>query len=284
MNAPLGKTSRPLGTLLITGATGKVGRHLVQQLAAAGHRVRALSRRPAQANLPAGVEVVQGDLADATSLTRAFEGVSAVHLMTCAGDDGESLTNGDALIRLAEQAGVRRVTVLGGWDETSVESALQKSTLGWTRLEPVEFMANTLEWAPSIKEGNVVRQLATWPSAVVHEADIAAVAAVALTQDGHEGKRYPLSGPQALTPAERTALIAAAVGRPITFEALSEEQERERLRSFGYPEDYVEFGIQLARNPPAQAARIVPTVEQVTGRAARTFASWAIEHASAFRA
>ncbi|AKT42050.1 NAD(P)H-binding protein [Chondromyces crocatus] len=271
-------------TILVTGATGTVGRHLVQQLTATGHRVRALSRRPAQANLPPEVDVVQGDLAVSSSLTHAFEGVSAVHLITFAGEDGASLMNGEAIVRLAERSGVRKATILGGWDETSIEHALQNSTIGWTRLEPVEFMANTLEWAPGIQQGNVVRTLATWPSAVVHEADIAAVAAVALTHDGHEGKRYPLSGPEALTPAERTAILAAAVGRPLTFEALTEDQERERLRAHGHPEDHVEFGIQLATNPPAQAACILPTIEQVTRRAARTFATWASEHASAFRA
>ncbi|AKQ66020.1 Oxidoreductase [Myxococcus hansupus] len=284
MNTPLEKTPRSPGLILVTGATGKVGRHLVQQLVAAGHRVRALSRSPARANLPPEVEVLQGDLADVGSLARAFEGVSAVHLITLGGDNGESLTNGDDLIQLAEKSGVRTATVLGGWDETSVESALQKSAIGWTRLEPVEFMSNALEWAPGIKETGAVRQLAAWPSAVVHEADIAAVALVALTQEGHAGKRYHLSGPQALTPAERIALIAKAVGRSISFEALNEEQERERLRANGYPEDYVEFGIQLATNPPAQAAALVPTVEQVTGRPGRTFAAWAMENAQAFRA
>nr|QKW93677.1 nucleotide-diphosphate sugar epimerase [Vitiosangium cumulatum] len=278
------ETSPARRTILVTGATGAVGRHLVHQLAAAGHRVRALSRRPAQANLPREIEVVQGDLSDAASLVHAFEGVSAVHLITFTGDNGESLSNGDEIIRLAERSGVRNATVLGGWDETSVEQALRGSSIGWTRLESVEFMANALEWAASIREEGVVRMLATWPGAVVHEADIAAVAAVALTQEGHEGKRYPLSGPQALTPAERTAFIATAVGRHIAFETLSEDQERERLRSYGYPEDYVEFGIQLARNPPVQAASVVPTVEQVTGRPGRTFASWAFENAHAFRA
>ncbi|WAS91277.1 NAD(P)H-binding protein [Nannocystis punicea] len=270
-------------TILVTGATGTVGRPLVHQLVAAGHRVRALSRRPAQADLPPDVEVVAGDLADVASLARAFAGVSAVHLITFAGE-GESLVDGDELVRLAERSGVRRATVLGGWDETSVERALEGSAIGWTRLEPVEFMANALEWAQSIRQGGVVRMLAAWPSAVVHEADIAAVAATALTQDGHEGRRYSLSGPEALTPAERVARIAAAVGRPIAFEALDEARERERLRSYGYSEDYVEFGIRLARDPPAEAARIVPTIEQVTGRPARTFAAWAREHADAFRA
>ncbi|MBO1751356.1 NAD(P)H-binding protein [Actinotalea sp. BY-33] len=270
-------------TILITGATGTVGRHLVQQLTEAGHEVRALTRDPATAELPAGVEVVAGDLTDPATLPLAFDGVTAVHLITFGGSDGAPLTTGAELVRLASRAGVRRVTVLGGWEESTVEPALRASDLGWTSLEPVEFMSGALEWVGSVREHGAVRLMAGWASAVVHEADIAAVARVALTEDGHAGMTYPITGPQALTPAERARLLGTAAGRHIGFEQLTEEQERERLRAYGYPEEYVEFGIQLATQPPEQAAVVHPTVERVTGRAARTFAQWAQEHADAFR-
>lgn len=125
--------------------------------------------------------------------------------------------------------------------------------------------------------------LATYPSAVVHEADIAAVAATALTEAGHAGRYYTLTGPEALTPAERVRLISEATGQDITFVRLSEDAERARLRGYGYDDDYVEFGIQLATNPPEAAAAVLPTIEQVTGRPARTFAQWAEEHAARFR-
>jgi uncharacterized protein YbjT (DUF2867 family) len=270
-------------TILITGATGTIGRHLVHQLTEAGHAVRALTRNPAKADLPAGVEVVAGDLTDPATLTSAFDGVIAVHLITFGGDNGEPLTTGPALVDLATRVGVRRITVLGGWDETSVEAALRSSDLGWTALAPGEFMSGALEWAPSVRDHGVVRLLADWPSAVVHEADIAAVAVTALTEDGHAGRTYPITGPQALTPAQRTRLIGEAIGRDVVFEQLTEGQERDRLRSYGYPEEYVEFGIQLATDPPAAAAVVHPTVERVTGSPARTFAQWATENADAFR-
>lgn len=271
-------------TTLIAGATGTVGRHLVQQLHDAGQPVRALTRNPAAAKLPAGVDVVAGDLTDPATLGAAFDGVTAAHLITFGGDDGAPLTTGAHLVELATRAGVRRVTVLGGWDESTLEPALRDSGLGWTLLAPVEFMSGALEWAAAVQEHGAVSMLGNWPSAVVHEADIAAVAVVALTEDGHAGRTYPITGPQALTPADRARLIGEAVGRDIRFVQLTEEQERERLRSYGYPEDYVEFGIQLATDPPAQAAVVHPTVEQVTGRPARTFAQWAAENANAFRA
>jgi uncharacterized protein YbjT (DUF2867 family) len=143
-------------------------------------------------------------------------------------------------------------------------------------------MLNTLEWAEEIRATATVSTLATWPSALVHEADIAAVAACALTEEGHGGRSYALTGPEALTPRQRTRTLADATGLAITHVQLTEEQERRRLSGYGYPDDYVEFGIQLATNPPEAAGTVLPTVEQVTGRPARTFGQWAAEHAAAF--
>lgn len=271
-------------TILITGATGTVGRHLVRQLADAGRPVRALTRNPAAAEVPTGVDVVAGDLTDPDTLAAAFDGVTAVHLITFGSDDGEPLVTGAQLVELATRAGARRVTVLCGWKEGTLEQALRTSDLAWTLLAPVEFMSGALEWADSVREHGAIRLLGNWPSAVVHEADIAAVAATALTTDGHAGRTYPLTGPQALTAAERTHLIAEAIGRHVAFEQLTEDAERDRLRSYGYSEDDVEFGVQLATNPPPKAGVVQPTVERVTGSPARTFAQWAAEHADAFRA
>jgi uncharacterized protein YbjT (DUF2867 family) len=268
--------------ILVTGATGQVGRHLVAQLHEAGHDVRALSRTPAKADLPTGVEVVAGDLTDAATLGTAFEGVDAIHLITFGGDD--DLTNGPEIIDLAARHGITRATVLGGWSPTSVESALESSAIRWTLLQPAEFMCNALEWADEIRSQGTVSMLATFPSAMVHEGDIAAVAATALTHGGHEGRSYPITGPEALTPAERTRIIAGATGQEIAFvQLLSEDAERARLRGYGYDEDYVEFGIQLATNPPEAGGVVLSTVEDVTGTPARTFAQWAREHAERFR-
>ncbi|WP_104104114.1 SDR family oxidoreductase [Arthrobacter sp. 08Y14] len=270
--------------ILVTGGTGQVGRHLVAQLHAAGHTVRALTRNPAKAALPNGVEVVPGDLTDGASLEAAFAGMDAVHLITFGGDNGEELTNGVEIVQLAESSGVDRITVLGGWSPTSVEEALATSSISWTIVQPAEFMGNALELALEVRASRTVSMLAAYPSAVVHEADIAGVVVAALTTDGHAGKVYPLTGPEALTPAERTCLLAGATGQPIEFVHLSEEAERERLRGYGYDEDYVEFGIQLASNPPKETAQILHTIEEVTGRPPRTFAQWANEHADQFRA
>ncbi|MBD8045378.1 NAD(P)H-binding protein [Arthrobacter sp. Sa2BUA2] len=269
--------------ILVTGATGHVGRHLVAQLHEAGHAVRALTRNPAKAGLPNGVEVVAGDLTDPTSLEAAFEGMDAVHLITFGGDELEDLANGTDIVELTARSGIRRATVLGGWAATSIEEALAVSSISWTIVQPAEFMGNALEFVPEVRATRTVSMLANYPSAVVHEADIASVAATALTTEGHAGKAYPLTGPEALTPAERTLLLADAAGEPIEFVQLSVEAERERLRGYGYDEDYVEFGIQLATNPPQAANTVLSTIEEVTGRPPRTFAQWAKEHAHQFR-
>lgn len=270
--------------ILVTGATGNVGRHLITQLHEAGHEVRALTRNPANAGLPAGVEAVAGNLIDTGTLEDAFRNVDAIHLITFGGGGYDDLTNGPEIVALAERSGIRRATVLGGWSPTSIENALQTSKLVWTILQPKEFMGNALEWANEIHATNTVSMLATFRSAVVHEADIANVAVCALTENGHGGRSYVLTGPEALTPEERTRILAKATGQDITFVKLTEDGERERLRGYGYDDDYVEFGIQLATNPPTEAGVVLPTVETVTGRRARTFALWAQENAEQFRA
>ena len=269
--------------ILVTGATGQVGRHLVSRLLEYGHAVRALTRKPASAGLPKEVQLVAGDLTDITSLEAAFEGINAVHLITFGGDDGEDLTDGTKIVHLAELAGIDRATVLGGWSPTTIEKALADSSISWTVLQPAEFMGNALELAPEVRASRTVSMPAGYPSAVVHEADIADVAAAALTTEGHAGRTYRLTGPEALTPAERTGLLAEAMGEPVRFVQLSEDAERERLRSYGYDEDYVEFGVQLATSPPGNAGTVLRTVEEVTGRPARTFAQWAHQNAAQFR-
>ncbi|RRD52747.1 NAD-dependent epimerase/dehydratase family protein [Buchananella hordeovulneris] len=269
-------------TILITGATGRIGRYLVTQLLGDGYPVRALTRNPEAAQLPETVDIRKGDLSDVATLHAAFSGIDALHLITFGGDDGADLTNGADIVQLAEASGIRRVSVLAGWAPTSIEEALGNSRLDWCRIEPVEIMYNTWDWADEIRTNNTVSTLATYPSALVHEADIAAVAACALTQDGHARQTYRVTGPESLTPAQRTAILSDVIGRPITHIQLTEVEERNRLAAHGLANDYVEFGIQLAINPPEGADRVLDTVPRITGRPGRTFAQWAQENATAW--
>lgn len=264
---------------LVAGATGTVGSEIVRQLAEAGHPVRALTRNPQNADFLPHVEVARGDLTDPESVAPALEGVTGLHLITFGGD--APLETGPQLVELARQAGVRRVSVLSGFYRSGVEDALDASDLPWTWVQPVEFMANALEWVDAFREGTV-QVWRNLPSSVVHEADIAAVAIAALTEDGHGGRTYVVTGPEALTTEERIGLLAKAANKEIGIEFLTEEQERARLAAEGWDPEYVEFAIMLGTNPPEQGKTVLPTVEQVTGRPARTFAQWAAEHAEKF--
>ncbi len=271
--------------ILVAGATGNVGRHLVADLLAAGHTVRALTRRdPARADLPAGAEVVAGDLTDAGGLAAAFDGADAAHLITFDGADFSPLANGPEIVELARKGGVRKVTILkGDLDKSPLELAVQESGLQWTGLAPVEFMSNALEWAESVRNEGVVRE--AFPearSAMIHDADIAAVAAVALTTDGHAGKDLWLTGPQALTPPGKVRVIGETLGREVRYIELSRDEIVAQWRASGHSDEDVEFFLHMRTNPPEAGYTVLPTVREVTGRPARTFAQWVRENAAAF--
>lgn len=270
-------------TILITGATGNVGRPLVSQLLSAGHAVRALTRNPSRADLPAEAEVVAGDIADTASLEAAFEGVTAVHLIGF-GSDYVPLANSAEIVALAEKSGVRKATLLrGDVEKGPMELALESSALEWTFLSPVEFMSNTLGWVESIRAENVVREgFASMRSAMVHDADIASVAATALTSEGHGGQDYFLTGPEALTMPERVAVLANGLGRPIQFVELSQDEVLAEWQAAGFSESDIEFFLMVRTNPPEAGYTVLPTVENVTGRPARTFAQWVKENAASF--
>jgi uncharacterized protein YbjT (DUF2867 family) len=271
--------------ILVAGATGTVGRNLVEQLVEMGHEVRALTRNAAKAKFPAGVEVVEGDLMNPASFAPALEGVTGLHLINFGGDNFAPLQTGAEIITLAEQAGVRRVTVLGNGQKTTVENAVEASSLAWTLLGPVEFMSNMLEWSYGIQSADVVRQpFASRKTAIVHQADIAAVAAHVLTSDGHSGKTYTITGPEVLTPRDLARIIGEAIGRDIQFVELTPEEAQAEWTAAGFPPDIIQFLLYVYGNTPEQGYTVVPTVEQITGRPARTFAQWAAENAAAFRA
>ncbi|MGW0732644.1 SDR family oxidoreductase [Streptomyces sp. NPDC002851] len=272
--------------ILVTGATGTVGRQVVAELLARGHAVRALTRDTAKADLPAEVEVVQGDLTEPDSLPPALEGVTGLHLITFGGAYFAPLETGPRILQLARAAGVRRVTVLHGGGPSLLEDAVRADAdIDWTVLMPVEFMSNALEWADGIAASGEVREpFVSRLSATVHEGDIGAVAAVALTEEGHGGQEYVITGPELLTVGDKVATIAAARGQEITLVEMTEEQAVAQWRAEGHPKEVIDFLTEAYGNTPEVGRTVVDTVEKVTRRPARTFAQWAAEHADAFTA
>jgi uncharacterized protein YbjT (DUF2867 family) len=266
--------------ILVTGATGNVGRELVRELA--GTPVRALTRDPS-----APPPAVTGDLTVPESLGPALAGVSAMFLLS--GYSPEVFTQ-------ARKAGVARVVLMSGSSaETGdrgnavarymidTEEALRESGLAWTVLRPRTFMSNTLRWAPQVRAGDIVR--APWPDvpvATVAPADIAAVAARALVSDGHEGRVYPVTGPAALRPADRVRLLGEALGRPLRYVAQPDDEARAEM-SAQMPAEYVDAFFSFFSDGVLDESAVFPTVADVTGRAPTTFDRWAVENAARFR-
>lgn len=279
--------------ILVTGATGTVGRLLVTDLVTAGADVRALSRTPEKAGLPSGVDVVAGDLGHPQTLRPALQGIERVFLLSGGPQGPEHDAN---LIAAAQQAGVRHVvtlSVLGaahdaddpitGW-HLAGERAVTASGMAWTILRPGAFMSNALMWAPSIKSQDAVyAPFAHAKTAAVDPADIAAVAARALTGAGHDGKVYPLTGPDLLSAADQVEILGAALGRALRVVDVPPERAKAGMVDSGMPDQLADAVIaSMAQAGTEHAMAVLPTIEQVTGRPARTFAAWADAHLGAF--
>ncbi|WP_018352374.1 SDR family oxidoreductase [Longispora albida] len=288
-------------TILVTGATGLVGRNVVRQLIEAGQPVRALSRDPQAAAklLPAGAELVRGDLTDPEGLRPALAGVDRLYLFPV----DEAATR---VVELAVEAGVRRIVDLSaaavtvGLHHNPVETVVESSGLEWTHVRPAGFMGNMLPlWAPMVRAGRVVRYPYgdTPGDAPIHEADIAAVAVAALLGEGHHGRAYTLTGPRRMTVREQVAAIAEGIGEPVGYEEVSREQARAELKTFGglaaqtadLMLGFAEYGGAPSEGDANQEQdwsalmRVWPTVEEVLGRPGLTFADWARDHAADFR-
>jgi uncharacterized protein YbjT (DUF2867 family) len=256
--------------------------------------VRALTRRPAAAGLPAAVEVVAGDLTAPESLDAALQGVRAVFLFWTAPPG----TAPAVVERLASHT--RRVVFLSSPHKTphpffqqpnpvarfhaDVERLIAAAGLKSTIIRPGMFASNAqFWWASAIRDGDVVR----WPygaaeTAPVDERDIAAVAGCALYEDGHTGGDYVLTGPESLSQAEQVSLIGAALGRQIRFEELSPDEFR-RETSSRWPGPVVDMLLAAWGATIGRPAFVTSTVSDVVGSPPRTFRQWVADHADAFR-
>jgi uncharacterized protein YbjT (DUF2867 family) len=272
-------------TILVTGATGNVGRHVVTQLLGTpGVTVRAMARNPAAAGLPSDVDVVHGDLARPETLDDCLRGVDAVFLMW-------PLHTGDALpaVLNATRTHTRRVVFLGsggvrGLTVDQQQELVEQSGPEWTVIRPSTFAVNALWWAKQIRAGDVVRgAFGELRLAMLHEADIAAVAARALTSEGHGGTTYHLTGPQALSQTEQVRIIGDAIGRPVRWQELPLSQARQQMIADGFPLSFVDVLLDTyATMTTWPEPEVTTAVEEVTGSQARTFRQWAADHASDF--
>jgi uncharacterized protein YbjT (DUF2867 family) len=280
--------------VLVTGATGRVGRHVVDELLRAGASVRALTRRRENAMLPASVEVVTGDLTLPASLDPALEGAVAVFLVWTAAP----ATAPEVVARLAAHS--RRVVYLSSPHQTphpffqqpnsmrglhvEIERLLAATSLRVTVIRPGMFASNAGNWwAPQIRESDVVR----WPyadaeTAPIDDRDIAAVAARALLDARHVGGDYVLTGAESLSQAAQVHTIGDAIGRSLRLEELSPDEFR-RETAATWPPAVTEMLLDAWRATIGRPAFVTSAVQEITGLPARTFYRWATDHASAFR-
>ncbi|WP_405500750.1 NAD(P)H-binding protein [Streptomyces niveus] len=278
--------------IVVTGATGNIGRPLTQALAEAGEQVTAVSRHTAA--VPDGVRHVVADLAEPAGLRPTLDGAKALFLLL----SGDLHATGAApadIIGEAASAGVRRVVLLSTlgvvtrpFGETRIamralEDTLRESGLEWAILRPGGFASNALWWAESVR----ARQVVAAPFGdigvpVIDPADIAAVAAACLLEDRHTGAAYELTGPEVITPRRQTEAIAAALGTPVRFHQLTREEAKAAM-SRSMPAELADDTLDILGSPSPAESRVSPDVERILGRAPRPFADWAARHVAAFR-
>ncbi len=283
--------------ILITGATGSNGSEVVKQLAAAGVPCRAMVRNPDKAaavRLP-GVEIVRGDLADPASLDAALRGVN--HALLVSTFDPQQVALQGNFIQAAQRAQVEHVVKISGlganpnskiavgrWHGQS-EKQLEESGLGWTMLQPSFFMQNMLGFADAIrKQGAFSCPAGDGKMGMVDVRDIAAVAVKALTEPGHMGKKYVITGPEAISYAQIAEKLSAATGRPVRYVNVTPDDAKKTMLQTGMPAWLVEALLELygvVRG--GYGAVVTKVVEQVTGKRPRSFDEFARDHVAVFR-
>lgn len=281
-------------TVLVTGATGGIGSQLIPALRARGARVRAMVRRPEQAAQVAadGVEPVVADLQDPQGIAAALDGVDAAFLNSPSAPDAAQVQIRFA--DLAHRAGLPRLVLLSQYAaridspvrflrwHAEVEAHVAGLGIAHTVLRPNLFMQGLLAMAGSVgADGRFGAPIGDAAVSVVDTRDIADVAAVVLTEPGHDAATYTLTGPQARTHHEIAAALSTALGREITFTDVPAPQFASALRGLlpdwqldGLVEDYAHYAA-------GEAAAVDPAIETITGRPARDLASFARDHTPA---
>jgi uncharacterized protein YbjT (DUF2867 family) len=286
-------------TVAVIGATGRIGRQVVIQLAERRVWVRAVSRHLAPAGKSADqIEPIAADITNPASLTTALRGVDAAFLAfpSVAADHAAAplvsalaqhvgrivyLSAAGAPSEVRPDGAAPDGTILGS--HAYVEALIAAGPMAWTFLRSSGFAANTLGWAPQLRRSDTLRWFyGTARRALIHERDLGIVAAHALLEDGHDGVSHHVTGPAQLTQLEQLAAIGEATGRTLRFEELGPDAARQELFANAPP--------QLAQSILAAHARFVSepepvtdTVARITGEAATPFGQWAREHAGEFQ-
>jgi uncharacterized protein YbjT (DUF2867 family) len=280
--------------ILVTGATGNTGRALVDALTSRGAQVRAMVRADAdRGKLPAGVAVAVADFDDPTSLAAALDGAGRAYLVTPSSERAEAQQRSFA--DLAAKAGIDQLVVLSqlAADQHSpvrflryhgaVEQHVRDLGIAYTFLRPNLYFQGLLAFARSIAaDGRFYAPIGDATVSAVDVRDIAAVAAVALTESGHEGATYTLTGPASITHTQIAEALSAALGRDIAFIDVPPEAFAGSLQGIlppwqvqGLLEDYAHYR-------RGEAAAVSPAIAEIIGRPPTDIEQFARDYAPAF--
>jgi uncharacterized protein YbjT (DUF2867 family) len=275
---------------LVTGATGLIGRPLIETLLAEGAEVRAVTRDPDHAGLPAEVEAVAPE-----AIHPSLKGVRALFVHPRAAKDGT-----EELLRLAASQGVGKVVVMSainvdddpdhqpsrfnGDRNAEVERTVTGSGLPWVAVRPTSFAMNTLGmWRRQLAHGDTVHgPYAGFAEAVIHERDVAEVIAQALLDDSLVGRRIAISGPEALRLDQMVPIIGSVLGRPLRFQEVPAEMAAQGMIRNGLDERFVRALMVRYQRETQRPATVTDEVEKILGRRARTFATWVTDHKAAW--
>lgn len=282
--------------ILVLGATGTVGHHVVQQLVEKGAPVRVFARNADKARKAFGdrVAIAQGDFAQPETLQAAMQGVDKVFLLSPPAAD--QVAHQHAAIEAAKKAGVKHVVKLSGhlaspsarasflrW-HAETEQELQRSGLAWTILRPPVFMGNFLGMAGTIAQGAIYAPIGQTKLGFIDTRDIAAVAVAALTGPGYEGKIVELTGPEALSFAEAARIIGNALGKPVNHVQVPPEGAIQGMIGAGLPEWLARALVDMYADIEASGDQpVAPAVREATGGPGRTLEAFVREHAGAFK-
>ncbi|MEZ0049053.1 uncharacterized protein YbjT (DUF2867 family) [Mycobacterium sp. MAA66] len=275
-------------TILITGATGNIGHPLTELLQTAGARVRAVTRNPTGAQLPAGVETVPSAWdglagADAVFLNSRALGADLAPIVTAARDAGVTKLVALSAIN-ADDDFARQPSRFRGDRNKEAEQYAIDSGLSWVSLRPSLFATNFIGmWAGQLQAGDVVAgPYASAASAPIVEADIAAVAAHALLTDELDGRKIDLTGPQSFTNTELVHIVGAALGRDLHYQEIPIEQVQQRFTAIGFPAEFGTAYAALLAETVSTPARVTDEIERILQRPAQTFSQWVHRHRAAF--
>ncbi|KUL20607.1 SDR family oxidoreductase [Streptomyces regalis] len=275
--------------ILVTGATGNTGSALLKELRGVdAGPLRALTRDAPRAVFPAGVEAVEGDFARTDSLKPALAGVRKLFHVPGLGPDAE-------IVEAARAAGVEHVVLVSSITvqthphldpaavNLAVERLLKDSGMAWTILRPTQFASNALWWAGAIRGHQAIRvPYADVGLPTIHPADIASVARAALTEPGHRGQTYALTGPERITARQQVETLADVLGRDVALAEVSRAEAHRDMAAFLGDETADAVLDVTGGDVNEELLMVRDTVSLIVGGPSRTFRQWVSEHAGAF--